>query len=550
MDIPEKTPGLENPDNSCYMNASLQCLLHCPPLTPFFCKNIDHRRCGTYPFCSRCEVGALAEKMFRPASSDLCFAADQILQNIEAISPEFNEYDQQDALEFLSALTDHIAGKELEQSGISIAKDVPSTTLMQAPIYKILGGALGSETTCSWCGTTCEAAEFMPSLSVPTNDARTIEEALQKYVDFGKVEGLLHCEKCQMKTPAVKRYFIRRAPNVFLLNLLPRYRVFPNGRMEKDEPDAYARISEILDLAPYMVHPKNDCCSVLYTLTGVIVHKGRSTRAGHYVAFVKGKNGIWFRKDDEMSVQVPLSTVLKQNAYILFYEKNTEQLDDFEYLLNLSGSPVLETRQQESIAEESLQNPGVLPIAEPVQERKIPKYALRADALPFCSASPQSHQMISKEPVQSPKALPTPEPSHECIVPKFIPNADAMSFCPASLSSPMTVNATSREDGEVRRDVRSSKNCNTGRSDADATGSLITPGDRTPFHRSLVKPSQVYRRAEDVEAERKLQIGPAGKPSPSPKQTKKPSKKKKYSYEGASRFHRSFYNPSTLYRRI
>lgn len=486
FDIPHNTSGLSNTTgNTCYINASLQALLHCPPLTSFFCNFIDHPICPKFPFCSRCELGVLAEKMFRRTTTNRSLGPDHIVRNVKQICPAFNDHEQEDAHEFLSALIGHIAGNE-----IAHPKDIATTTLMHAPIYKILGGALGSETICVLCETTKETTEFMPSLSVPTNEATTIEDALKKYVEFANVDGKLHCHTCQTKTNAIKRYFIRRAPNVLLLNLLPRYRVSRNGTMLKDDSaTSYARISEHLDLAPYMLHPDNKYVTVPYTLTGVVVHKGRSMRSGHYMAYVKGKNGIWLHKDDNNSTQVPLSTVLNQNAYILFYARDTVHHNTLENLLNPTGFSVPGSRQQQNIAKQPPKNPSVLSYAA---------------ALKFSPASP--------------------------------------------LSRPTAINSAPRDEVEVRRNISSSASLGINRSHPSKKGSPSIPGDHTPFHRSLVNPSQIYRRVGD--AEHKVHTELVEKPAPTPKSAKRRSKKKKILYctEGPTDFHKSFYNPSRAYR--
>ena len=43
--------------------------------------------------------------------------------------------------------------------------------------------------------------------------------------------------------------------------------------------------------------------------------------SGHYIAYVKSPNQMWFQMDDEEVSQVKQSTVLKQQAYLLFYRR-------------------------------------------------------------------------------------------------------------------------------------------------------------------------------------------------------------------------------------
>jgi len=56
-----------------------------------------------------------------------------------------------------------------------------------------------------------------------------------------------------------------------------------------------------------------------YELFGVVCHVGRAD-GGHYTAYIRSGKSWYFCNDDQVS-QVPVSTVLKSQAYILFYSK-------------------------------------------------------------------------------------------------------------------------------------------------------------------------------------------------------------------------------------
>lgn len=56
-----------------------------------------------------------------------------------------------------------------------------------------------------------------------------------------------------------------------------------------------------------MLNLLNSCRRRPYTLFGVLVHHGHSLHAGHYVAFVRGPNGLWHQMDDASVSQVRFS---------------------------------------------------------------------------------------------------------------------------------------------------------------------------------------------------------------------------------------------------
>lgn len=63
-----------------------------------------------------------------------------------------------------------------------------------------------------------------------------------------------------------------------------------------------------------------------YTLQAVLTHKGRSSSSGHYVAWVKHKDDVWFKFDDDDVSSVTNEEILRLSgggdwhcAYVLLY---------------------------------------------------------------------------------------------------------------------------------------------------------------------------------------------------------------------------------------
>jgi len=51
----------------------------------------------------------------------------------------------------------------------------------------------------------------------------------------------------------------------------------------------------------------------------VLVHAGKRCESGHYLAFIK-RGDFWYKANDEVVTKVSIDIVLRQQAYILFYE--------------------------------------------------------------------------------------------------------------------------------------------------------------------------------------------------------------------------------------
>lgn len=61
-------------------------------------------------------------------------------------------------------------------------------------------------------------------------------------------------------------------------------------------------------------------CNTKYNIFALIVHTGRSIKAGHYIAFVKRFNK-WFFCDDESVRETNENKILVDNSYLLFYRQ-------------------------------------------------------------------------------------------------------------------------------------------------------------------------------------------------------------------------------------
>ena len=102
--------GLDNLGNTCFMNASLQCLLHIPQLVSFFLRpDCDEQANPDSPF-----KGALARSftqlcrdMFSTKKSS--YSPTSFQRNVATLAPQLLDYQQQDCHEFLRFLLDGLS---------------------------------------------------------------------------------------------------------------------------------------------------------------------------------------------------------------------------------------------------------------------------------------------------------------------------------------------------------------------------------------------------------------------------------------------------------
>ncbi len=121
--------------------------------------------------------------------------------------------------------------------------------------------------------------------------------------------------RCKRKSRATKRLTIHNAPAILTIQL-KRFKMF----VRDAKVGKIVEYPEKLALRPYLSAPDP---SAIYSLYGVLVHSGESTHSGHYYCFIKSSAGMWHLMDDSRVAQVSQQKVLQQQAYILFYARDT-----------------------------------------------------------------------------------------------------------------------------------------------------------------------------------------------------------------------------------
>lgn len=98
--------GLKNIGNTCYMNAALQALSNCPPLTQFFLECGGLVRTDKKPALCKSYQKLVTELWHKTRPSYV--VPTNLFQGIKAINPMFRGYSQQDSQEFLRCLMDQL----------------------------------------------------------------------------------------------------------------------------------------------------------------------------------------------------------------------------------------------------------------------------------------------------------------------------------------------------------------------------------------------------------------------------------------------------------
>mmetsp|Transcript_19996 Transcript_19996/g.37119 ORF Transcript_19996/g.37119 Transcript_19996/m.37119 type:complete len:477 (+) Transcript_19996:3422-4852(+) len=270
--------GLQNYGNTCFLNATLQVLLHTPPL-------LYYSHTCKAPFCALCLLHQLKA---RRSNSPYDF-----IRNINRIGRQFRLGRQEDAHEFLRSLMERLQSKEF--------------------VREIFGGQLRSRVTCRSCQFTSDTNDDILDICLELQ-GQDLERCLGHFCRAEVLDGSnrYHCPVCKSKQPATKQFSLQQVPRVLTVQL----KRFTNYGKKDMRTMHYP---EELDLSRYSPGVGK------YSLYGVLVHSGHSCHSGHYFSFVKAGNGLWYEMNDNSVSQASVGRVLNHsNAYILFYIQKIE----------------------------------------------------------------------------------------------------------------------------------------------------------------------------------------------------------------------------------
>uniref|UniRef100_A0A8C9F398 ubiquitinyl hydrolase 1 n=1 Tax=Pavo cristatus TaxID=9049 RepID=A0A8C9F398_PAVCR len=298
--------GLHNLGNTCFLNATLQCLTYTPPLACYLLSKEHSRTCHQGGFCMMCVMQNHMIQAF--ANSGNAIKPVSFIRDLKKIARHFRFGSQEDAHEFLRYTID--AMQKACLSGCTrLDRQTQATTL----VHQIFGGYLRSRVKCSVCKSVSDTYDPYLDVSLEIRQAANIVRALELFVksDVLSGENAYMCARCKKKVPASKRFTIHRASNVLTLSL-KRFANFSGGKITKD-----VGYPEFLNIRPYMSQNNGD--PVMYGLYAVLVHSGYSCHAGHYYCYVKASNGQWYQMNDSLVHCSNIKVVLNQQAYVLFY---------------------------------------------------------------------------------------------------------------------------------------------------------------------------------------------------------------------------------------
>lgn len=266
--------GLANIGNTCYMNATLQCLNELnyikeeepdSELLKCFYKLMDEMKTT--------KNSAIVPKEFKTELSKQF--------------PRFKGSNQQDSHEFLIEIIDYFNTETKKKKGKNF--------------FTKFYGRYYSELNCPNCKFVSKTKTSFNIISVPVLEE--FIDCFDEYINYERLDkgNEWNCDSCKNLVKAYKDTDFEKLPEILIIH----FKRF-NSQLQK--------ITKNVNFTKFIKYGKKN-----FEIFAIIYHSG-SYNSGHYYSVVN-KNGIWYNFNDSFVSRVDL--IQKENAYMLFYKLST-----------------------------------------------------------------------------------------------------------------------------------------------------------------------------------------------------------------------------------
>ncbi|KAL7740885.1 hypothetical protein ACLKA6_014047 [Drosophila palustris] len=370
--------GLTNLGNTCYMNATVQCLRAVPELR----KALDNfKHDGSDATSTAFTVSSAMKIVFAQMEKGTTITPIVLLQALHRASPQFAQtgengtYRQQDANECWSEIL-----KMLQQKLVPLSKE-SDTTVAEKKVHnsfieQFFGGTFQVKMTSDEAPdepATISTENFLQLSCFISMEVKYMQSGLKSKM---KEQLVKNSESLGRDAHYTRTYLVSRLPaylTVQFVRFQYKGKEGINAKVLKDikfpmDFDAFElctpelqqklcpmrskfkdvddkkmdvesqinktaksfEVEEELDESKYEKFSFEDDLgsnnSGFYTLKAVLTHKGRSSSSGHYVAWVRSSGDVWFKFDDDDVTSVSTDEILRLSgggdwhcAYVLLY---------------------------------------------------------------------------------------------------------------------------------------------------------------------------------------------------------------------------------------
>ena len=348
--------GLRNVGSTCFMNATLQCLLHISELSLYFLNEFPND-CQTLKFKNKNSH----------AKGDISKAYYDIVKGVDLINSEKSKTNNNFMNNFYSYAYSpnefkRILGNYNSQFSLNEANDskdlilyllqtfheelnyfgdVPFPTNIIQPrqvdrvnyfnyfmstynfqnfsiVSKLFFGTYETMTQCSLCKNIFYNYQKFEFISFGTqkyrNDIFNIYSGFNDYQEMQYLTGnnQYYCQICQKLCDATICCKIIQPPNKLVINI-------DYGKNKKYEVRQLV-FDEMIDITNYINF--NFGKRIIYRLLGVCTHLGFSGASGHYIAYCRNnQTGKWYNFNDSSCRECSMHEIYGGSPYLLLYEQ-------------------------------------------------------------------------------------------------------------------------------------------------------------------------------------------------------------------------------------
>ena len=340
------TKGLNNVGLTCYMNSTLQCLLHIPELTNFFINAYIEfsnkyekmiQKTETKGKISK-EYKALLNEIFSNSRNffgfDSSVSPKKFNDLISRLNPQFSKYQSNDAKDLIIYLLqemheelNYFGGKKLqkipqcnqldESDSFKFFYEVNSKMNFSIISY-LFWGIVKQTTICKVCKSTLFNFQYFQYLSFPlyryANTKFNIYKGLKDYIAEEILTGdnQFYCQKCQNLRDAKIFSKIYYTSPYLLINL--------------DYGKNKIYIPKEIDYGSIIILSKEfleiKAGEITYNLIAVSSHIGSSGNSGHYITYCRDiKSDSWYKFNDSSVSKCDFENTKEYSPYLLLFKK-------------------------------------------------------------------------------------------------------------------------------------------------------------------------------------------------------------------------------------
>ena len=340
------TKGLNNVGLTCYMNSTLQCLLHIPELTNFFLNAYVEFSNKNEKIIQKTETKGKISKEYKALLTEIFsnsrnfFGFDSSVSPkkfndlISRLNPQFSKYQSNDAKDLIIYLLQEMH-EELNYFGAKKLPKIPQCNqLDESDSFKffyevnskmnfsiisyLFWGIVKQTTICRVCKSTLFNFQYFQYLSFPlyryANTKFNIYKGLKDYIAEEILTGdnQFYCQKCQNLRDAKIFSKIYYTSPYLLINL--------------DYGKNKIYIPKEIDYGSIIILSKEfleiKAGEITYNLIAVSSHIGSSGNSGHYITYCRDiKSDSWYKFNDSSVSKCDFENTKEYSPYLLLFKK-------------------------------------------------------------------------------------------------------------------------------------------------------------------------------------------------------------------------------------